>query len=132
MKFFLDNCLAVRHARALHAIIELDGHSVVHLRDKFAADKPDVEWLRELGREGGWIVISGDVRIVRSAHERAAWHASGLTVFFLKPGWTNIPPLEQHAKLAHSLQQILATAERAKPGSGFTVSVHGKMEQIYP
>ena len=132
MKFFLDNCLAVRHARALHAIIEPDGHSVVHLRDKFAANKPDVEWLRELGREGGWIVISGDVRIVRSAHERAAWHESGLSVFFLKPGWTNIPPLEQHAKLAHSLQQILTTAERAKPGSGFTVSVHGKIEQIYP
>jgi hypothetical protein len=73
-----------------------------------------------------------DVRIVRSAHERAAWHESGLTVFFLKPGWTNIPPLEQHAKFAHCLQHILATAERAKPGSGFPVSVHGKIEQIYP
>ena len=59
MNLFLDNCLAIRHARALNAIIQPDGHSVVHLRDKFAADKPDVEWLRELGREGGWIVISG-------------------------------------------------------------------------
>lgn len=131
MRFFLDNCLAVRHARALHAIVEPDGHAVIHLRDKFEADTPDVQWLQTLGREGDWIVISGDVRIVRNAHERAAWHQSGLTVFFLKPGWTNIAPLEQHAKLAHCLQDIMKCAEHAKKGSGFTVTPHGKIEQIY-
>jgi len=93
---------------------------------------PDVEWLQKLGEEGDWVVISGDVRIARSAHERAAWHQSGLTVFFLKPGWTNIPPLEQHSKLSHCLLAIMEHAERAKSGSGFTVSVQGKIEQIYP
>jgi hypothetical protein len=132
VKLFLDNCLATRHARALHAIIEPDGHSVTHLRDRFAADTPDVDWLKQLGKEGDWIIISGDVRIARSAHERAAWHVSGLTVFFLKPGWTNIPPLEQHSKLAHCLQEILKTGQKARAGSGFTVSVQGKIEQIYP
>lgn len=132
MRFFLDNCLAVRHARALHAIVEPDGHTVLHLRDRFPADTPDVEWLRELGKESDWVVISGDVRIARSMHERAAWHESGLTVFFLKPGWTNIAPLEQHAKLSHCLQDIIECAHRAKPCSGFTVTPQGKIEQIYP
>jgi hypothetical protein len=132
VRLFLDNCLAVRHARALHSILEPEGHSVVHLRDKFTADIPDAKWLHELGKEGDWVVISGDVRIVRNAHEREAWHQSGLTVFFLKPGWTNIAPLEQHAKFAHCLQDLIECARRAKPGSGFTVTPQGKIEQIYP
>jgi predicted nuclease of predicted toxin-antitoxin system len=131
MRFFLDNCLAIRHARALHEMVKPD-HSFTHLQDKFRPDTKDEDWIRALGREGGWVVISGDYRIGKSAHERRAWHESGLTVFFLSKGWTNIPPLQQHSKLALILDDILEHAQRAKPGSGFTVSVHGKIEQVYP
>lgn len=119
MNVFVDNCLAQKHATALHALVE-PNHQVVHLRTKFKPDTPDEEWLSILGKEGGWIVISGDTRISRNLHEREAWHAS------------NLPLMEQHSKLSHCLPEILKTAEKAPAGSGFLVSVNGKIEQIYP
>lgn len=131
MKFFLDNCLAIRHSRALNEMVKPE-HSFTHLQDKFAPDTKDETWIRALGREGGWIVISGDYRIGKSAHERRAWHESGLTVFFLSKGWTNIPPLQQHSKLALILDDIIEAAQRAKPGSGFSVALNGKIQQVYP
>jgi predicted nuclease of predicted toxin-antitoxin system len=130
MRFFLDNCLAIRHARALNEMVKPD-HSFTHLQDKFPAGTKDEEWIRKLGTERDWIVISGDYRIGKSAHERAAWHQSGLTVFFLSKGWTNIPPLQQHSKLAQILNEIIEHAGRARPGSGIAISMNGKIEQVY-
>src|SRR3989442_287419 len=86
----------------------------------------------DLGSEGGWNVISEDYRIGKSAHERAAWHRSGLTVFFLSKGRTNIPPLQQHSKLALILDDIVEHAERAAVGTGFSVAMNGKIMQVYP
>jgi hypothetical protein len=131
MRFFLDNCLAVRHARALNEMVKPE-HSFAHLQDKFPPGTKDEEWIRSLGREGGWVVISGDYRIGKNAHERQAWHESRLTVFFLKKGWTNIPPLQQHAKLALILDDIVDHARSAPAGSGFSVALNGKIQRVYP
>jgi hypothetical protein len=38
----------------------------------------------------------------------------------------------QHSKLALFLDDIIEHARRAKPGSGLSVSLHGKIEQVYP
>src|ERR1022692_4168612 len=73
MRFFLDNCLAIRHARALEEMVKPE-HSFTHLQDKFKPSTKDEEWILGLGEEGNWIVISGDYRIGKNAHERAAWH----------------------------------------------------------
>jgi len=131
MRFFLDNCLAIRHARALHEMVK-PNHSFTHLQDKFIAEIKDEDWIRALGKEGNWVIISGDYRIGKSAHERRAWHESGLTAFFLSKGWTNIPPLQQHSKLALILNEIIEEATHTKPGSGFSISVNGKIERLYP
>lgn len=131
MRFFLDNCLAIRHARALNEMVKPE-HTFTHLQDKFPPDTKDEQWIRQLGTEGSWVVISGDYRIGKSAHERAAWHQSGLTVFFLSKGWTNIPPLQQHSKLAAILGDILQAAADGKPGSGFLIAMNGKITCIYP
>jgi len=131
MKFFLDNCLAIRHARALNEMVRPE-HSFTHLQDKFGPDAKDEDWIRALGRESDWIVISGDYRIGKSPHERRAWHESGLTVFFLSKGWTNIPPLQQHSKLALILGDIIEQAQQAKPGTGFAVALNGKIQRVYP
>ena len=125
MRFFLDNCLAIRHSRALHEMVQPD-HTFTHLQDKFAANTKDEDW------EGNWIVISGDYRIGKSAHERRAWRESRLTVFFLSKGWTNIPPLQQHSKLALILDDIIKLAESATEGAGFSVAMNCKITQVYP
>jgi hypothetical protein len=131
VRFFLDNCLAIRHARALNEMVKPQ-HSFTHLQEKFPPNTKDEDWIRQLGVEGDWIVISGDYRIGKSAHERAAWHQSGLTVFFLSKGWTNIPPLQQHSKLAAILDGIIQDATAAQPGSGFSIAMNGKITKVYP
>jgi len=50
MRFFLDNCLAIRHARALNEMVKPE-HSFTHLQDKFGPDTKDADWIRILGEE---------------------------------------------------------------------------------
>src|SRR4051812_47091957 len=111
MKFFVDNCLAIRHARALNEVLKPE-HGFTHLQDKFAPDTKDEDWILALTKEGNWIVISGDYRVGKSVHERRAWQESGLTAFFLSKGWPHIPPLQQHSKLALILNKMIEEARR--------------------
>jgi predicted nuclease of predicted toxin-antitoxin system len=129
VRFFLDNCIAPRIARALHAA-SYPTHEVVHLQEKFPSDMSDEEWFAKLGEEGDWIIISGDAKISRSAHEKQAWLQSKLTVFFLTKGWMNIPPYEQLSKLSHCFPEIVKRCEKAPAGSTFNISIHGKISEI--
>jgi PIN like domain len=131
VKFFLDNCLAIRHARALNEMVKPD-HSFTHLQEKFPPDTTDEEWIRTLGNEGEWIVLSGDYRIGKSQHGKRAWHESGLTAFFLAKGWMNISPLQQHSKIAAILDNMIYLSERNPAGVGFSISINGKIVKIYP
>jgi hypothetical protein len=36
--------------------------TIVALREKFAANVPDVEWIEALSIEGGWAVLTKDLR----------------------------------------------------------------------
>lgn len=130
MKFFLDNNLSPRLARALDALVAENGE-VTHLRDKFSADTPDIEWLEGLANEGGWIVISGDLRITRNAHERRVWQQSRLTAFFLKRAWMNQDFWLHASRLIGWFPDILAQARKVEPGAGFLVPFRysGKFEQ---
>lgn len=128
MRFFLDNCLAPRHAQALQVL--LPEHEIVHLRARFRADTSDEEWLRALGAEGGWIVISGDSRIHRSRHLSKAWRSSRLTVFFLRPAWMKLPLLEQHARLARAMLTIIALAGQHSRDAGFGVGIGGRIDKL--
>jgi hypothetical protein len=122
VKFFLDNCLAIRHARALNEMVKPD----------HPPDTTDEEWMRTLGNEGEWIVLSGDYRIGKSQHGKRAWHGSGLTAFFLAKGWMNISPLQQHSKIAAILDNMIYLSERNPAGVGFSISINGKIVKIYP
>ena len=126
MRFFFDNNLAPRLAHGFKAFVAGE-HEVLHLRDRFPANTPDVEWMKALAAEPGWVIISGDVRIGKNPHEIAAWQAAGHTIFFLKTGWTNIGFWEQVQKLAKCFPDLMESAQRAKPGMSFVVSMNGKI-----
>ncbi len=126
MRFFLDNNLAPKLARGFHQFV-LGEHEVIHLRDRFGQDAPDVEWMRPLAAESGWVILSGDVAIGRNPHEVEAWKTAGHTIFFLKAGWTNIAFWQQVQKLARCFADIIHHARRAKPGDAFVVTVNGKI-----
>lgn len=130
MRYFLDNTLPPRFAKALGALMD-DGERVVHLTSRFFPSTPDVEWIEALGREGGWIVISNDVRITRNVHERKAWQQSGLTAFFLKRAWSSQNYWLQAANLIRWWPDIMAQARKVSPGASFLVPFRysGRFEQ---
>jgi hypothetical protein len=99
LKLLLDNDLSFRIAEALHAIVSAEGHEVVALRARLPPDAPDEAWIGALGAEGGWAVLSGDVRITRKPAERAAWRRTDLVGSFLERGWRKLVVREQAARL---------------------------------
>jgi hypothetical protein len=130
VKFFLDNYLSPRHARALQSLVE-QNHEVVHFRNKFPGNTPDEEWVKALVSESNWVMVSGDIRVTNNPAQKQAWAATGLTAFFLHPRWTNVALLDQHALLSRCWSRIAQCADKAKPGSGFLVFINRKIKQVY-
>lgn len=130
MRFFFDNNLAPRFAEALRV---LDGgtHTITHLRERFAPQIADLDWINALASEGDWVIISGDVRISKNRLERQAWLESGLTAFFLAKGWTGLRLWDQAWRLMKWWPEIVAQAERIQAGAGFVIPLKSsKLEQL--
>lgn len=100
MKVLVDNDLPPRLARALHAIFDADGDEIVALRDKFRrSDLKDAEWISALGSEGGWAVLSADMRIAKQRPSRQLFIGAGLIGFFFPPSLQKAPLHKQAARV---------------------------------
>jgi hypothetical protein len=131
---FLDNCLPPAWAVALHAIAQADGDRVVHLGDLFPRTVPDVEWLPRLAQreDGPYVIISGDERITRHPHERAAWRATGLTAFFLVDGWQNVRIWDKTWVFFRWWPQMRQIARTVRQGEGYRVPFRYGANRIRP
>lgn len=98
MKVFVDENLPPAMARSLAALF-VDEHEIVHLRDKFGPRVTDIEWMRALNSEGGWIVLSGDRRISRNKAEQAVFRSSRLIAFIFSPGLQKAPLTKKMERL---------------------------------
>lgn len=133
MKFFLDNCTSPHHASGLRGFAEVQGYEIAHLRERFDPATKDIDWIRTLGTEGDWIIISGDTRITRNPAERAAWLESRLTAFFFSEPWANDSFWTQAAALVHWWPKIVLQARRTPTAHGFQMPKSGQqLKQIYP
>ena len=137
MKWFFDNNLAPGLAEAVAPVLQVmlgrGADRTVHLRDRFAPNAKDIEWLPSLKPTGDWIIVSGDADISRVPAERKAWLESGHLAFFLASGWTHLPPNIQLSKLAIVLPEMVKIAERERPPAGYLVPVKSnKLRRIYP
>lgn len=82
MKLLVDNNLAPRLADGLAGIFK-SLHHVEHIKSKFGTgDLPDETWIEKLGTEGGWSVLSGDIRIAKKVPSRELFLRSKLVGFF--------------------------------------------------
>jgi hypothetical protein len=133
VKFVVEHSVSTNLTAAVALLAALDGDEVVHLRTSdYAQDTLDPVWLKGLGEsEPDVVVISADPQITRSAHEREAWLASGLTIFFLR-SFADLPIWEQAAKLVKWWPEIAKEAKRARKGTGFLVTVNGKIDRLKP
>lgn len=130
MRFFLDNNLPPRVARALHCLLT-PMHSAVHLKERFVPDIADVDWLDALADEPDWIILSADTAISRNPHEVAAWKRGGHPTFFLKAHWVHQPLWLQASRLFLLFPEILRRAEKARSGDAFVVPFKGgKIEKL--
>jgi hypothetical protein len=85
VKLLVDNNLPPRLGRGLGALFA-GIHQVEHIKDKFGTgDLPDEEWIKRLGAEGGWCVLSGDRRIAKQKPSRELFNRANLVGFFPMP-----------------------------------------------
>lgn len=133
MNFLLDNNLPPDLARALDALCRKEGHHVAALKDKFAANMPDIEWIQILRNEGNWIVVSQD-KFRKGAIERLAFRDSGLPIFCLARHWSNESYWAKAWNLVRWWPLIQQQAGLITGGAAFRVpwkySLKGRFEQI--
>lgn len=125
MRFFLDNNLSPTYCALLRALDP--DKKIHHLRERWPPSTHDDVWLPALAAEGDWVVLSGDVRISKSAKLREAWKAAApkLTTFFLAPGWTNLGFWEQAWRIVRWWPLITEQSDRMEPGAVFLVPAGG-------
>ncbi len=123
MNYFFDNNLPPSLARALNFLSNRDGDTVVPLVDKFERSISDIDWISALNHEGNWVVISGDMRIMKNPHEKAAWVESGLTIFFLAKAWMHISYWEKAWKIVKWWPEITSQSKRIESGTSFIVPI---------
>jgi hypothetical protein len=132
VKVLVDHNISPHVARALAVLAEREGHQVQALVDKFSDPAiPDAMWLRRLGEEGGWAVISGDHRIIRNPQEHAAWLQARLIAFFLERGWSRgMSQFSFAGRLIMRWPDIIEVATRFDPPAAFILPVRGKLREL--
>lgn len=132
MNFFIDNNLPPPLAYALRELSKPEHHKVEHLRERFAANTPDQDWIRALATEGGWAVVTHDN--LNKGLEREALRQAGLLVFFLDKSWTDHKFWEKAHNLVKWWPRIIEQAGGIQGGAAFRVkwnfSGKGMFEQV--
>jgi hypothetical protein len=84
-KLLVDNNLSPSLAYSLQPLFP--EYQIVALRDKFAANTTDLEWINALSVEEGWAAITAERRLKTRPHERLALDRSRIVFFFLTGSW---------------------------------------------
>jgi hypothetical protein len=127
VKFFLDNMISPKFARALCAV----DRDVTSLRERFPQDTPDEEWLREIAEDYP-VLITVDRHIRTRPLEREALSKSGLITLFLGPFFAkhNFRFWNQFVWLVRHWQSIEETARGLAKGSCMLLTQNGKMHPM--
>lgn len=132
MKLFIDNNLPPALAHALRELSKPDSHLVLHLKDKFASNTLDLDWINHLSKEGSWVVITHDN--LNKGLEREALRQAGLLVFFLDKSWSDHNFWDKAYQLVRWWPRIIEQASGISGGAAFKVkwnfSGKGKFEQV--
>ena len=124
MKLIVDNMFQPRLGRGL-AQLFLGCHHIEHIKDKFGTGSlKDEEWIKRLGQEGGWAVLSGDRRIVSKRPSRDAFLGNNLVGFFPKEAVLDLPFPKQVARILTLWSAIEAVAASTDRGC-FAIGVTG-------
>ncbi|HAO2891970.1 TPA: hypothetical protein IHM15_004573 [Escherichia coli] len=118
MRVLFDHNMSPRLPRSLQALFG-EQYEIVALRDKFPPNIKDLELIRALSAQGGWVLISGDRRITRNKAEKSVFQSSRIIGMFLSPGLYKAPVIKQAERLIVLWPAIETTASTMKGGSMF-------------
>ena len=110
----LDHNMPPRIARALHVLVEADGHEIHALRDLFPVDIPDQQYFERLGSD--WIIISKDLKNSTKKAERAAILRNKIVAFYLSRGLQKRKVGEQAAAIMWHWDKMIS--QRASVENG--------------
>ncbi|WP_375460885.1 hypothetical protein [uncultured Enterovirga sp.] len=115
MRLLLDHNISPRIARALAALFS-GHHEVVALRERFHPRATDVEWITALDRDGGWAVLTQDLRLRTRPHERLAMDRARIVFFFMDGAWRKFDVAETAARLIRLVPKMSAQVELTERG----------------
>jgi hypothetical protein len=117
-------------ARGLNALFD-DKYQVIALREKFGrSGVPDEEWITALGNEGGWTVLSGDLRIAKKRPSRELFLRSNLVGFFPLPSVLTLPYPKMVARILTVWPEMIELVRVSDRGV-YEISIKGsKFRQI--
>lgn len=115
MRLLCDNNVSPRIAHCLQALFKSQ-HEIVTLRERFAQNATDVEWITALSQQGGWAVLTKDLRLRTRPHERAALDQSRIVYFFLAGSWTKYGVEETATRLIRWVPKMAAQIDLADRG----------------
>lgn len=106
VKVLFDHNMPPRIARALHELVQADGHEAHALRDLFEIGISDEDYFAQLGSE--WIVISKDLQNSKKKAERMAILRNKIVAFYLSPGLQKKKIGEQAAAIMWHWDKMVA------------------------
>ncbi len=114
MKLLVDHNLSPAIPRALQHLFP--DHTFVALRDKFAPDVADIDWIAQLDQERGWAALTKDIRIQFRPHERLALDRAKIVFFFLTGAWRKYSVPETAARLIRLVPLMAKQVDIADSG----------------
>ena len=118
MKFFFDNNISIHVVAGMKAF----GEDVIHLKEKFPENTPDIEWLKYVG-ENNLALITRDERIRWNPAELSAFQKFKVGAFFL--GGKNLDKWKIIQQVVHNWPRIKEIAEKTSPPYAFRIPPHG-------
>lgn len=126
MTFYFDENIAPRIARALAILTEADPLEIHNTIDVFGRGAADEDWIPEIGANNG-IVITQDLNIHRTRHQRELYKKHGVGVVFFKPPKKHgYPYWEMLIHILSAWPDIAQTVEKAERPFAYVIKPRSK------
>ncbi|TKJ40084.1 hypothetical protein CEE37_10120 [candidate division LCP-89 bacterium B3_LCP] len=127
MKYFFDNCFSKKLTKFLAELGIEKNQTIKHLQDMFSQNVQDEEWIRDLSKDGNWVVLTSDLRIAKNRTTKTVLQDSGLTTFFFPKKFSQLDIFEQSWRTIKKWPEIVKYSEKRPKGSWFELNGNFKI-----
>ncbi|MEQ8879105.1 MAG: hypothetical protein RLQ12_05710 [Cyclobacteriaceae bacterium] len=99
------------------------------IKKEFGMGAQDEDWLPKIGEEGS-CVITRDLNIQRTRHQRELYMKYGVGIFFLAAGKKGLSYWESVKLLIKTWEQIVKYSTRKQRPFAFRLKSNGKLEEL--